>query len=106
MAWKSLKLLSERNNRAIVTVVISVTARNAVTILFKLHYYQLHLSVKARLLKLHRLCRLFGLSVCIFFARQMESDRSIYFMPPTEGEFKNKVTSKFLNVLLIHSVIY
>ena len=41
-----------------------------------------------------------------FFACQMESDRSIYFMPPTEGEFKNKVTGKYLNVLLIHSVIY
>ena len=42
------------------------------------------------LLKLHRSNRRFDLSVCIFFARQMESDMSIYFMLPTDRIFKDE----------------
>ena len=34
LAWKPLPLLSERDNTALVTVVMSVTAKNSVTISF------------------------------------------------------------------------
>ena len=40
--------------------------------------------------ELHRSNGLFDLIVCIFFARQMESDMSIYFMPPRDRSFKDK----------------
>ena len=53
-------------------------------------YYQFHLSVKTRLLKLQPLSKIFDLGICIFFAGQMESDMSIYFMPPTDREFKDE----------------
>ena len=49
-------------------------------------YYQLQLSVKARLLILHQPNRIFYLSTIYFFTRQMESDRSISFMPPTDHD--------------------
>ena len=53
-------------------------------------YYQFHLSVKTRLLKLYRSSRLFDSSACTFFARQMGRDKSIHFMPPTDHEFKDE----------------
>ena len=56
----------------------------------KTKYYQFHLPVKTRLPKLHWSRRLFDFRVCIFFTRQIESDMSIYFMPPTDHEFKDE----------------
>ena len=54
----------------------------------------------------------FYLSACVFSAPQMESDRSIYFMLPTDHKFKveqsivfGPVTGQYLNLLLIHTVI-
>ena len=38
LAWKLLPLPSERNNSALVTAVISITANNSVTISFKSQY--------------------------------------------------------------------
>ena len=49
-------------------------------------YYQFQLSLKARLLIRHRPCGIFYLSTIYFFAHQMESERSIYFMPPTDDD--------------------
>ena len=77
-------------------------ALNHLPLLFcKSVYYQFHLSVKTRLPKLHRSSRLFDWSVCIFFTHQMESDLSIYSMPPTDRELKDEQSKSPFYVWLI-----